>query len=73
MQAAAVEAYGRLGTYVTRGPVTRDPVMWRAVVSDLEEFWAVAEYPEERGWISEADDDYGIFVGTPTGVEEATS
>ena len=47
--------------------------MWRAGVSDLEEFWVVAEYLEERGWISEADDDYGIFVVTPTGVEEATS
>jgi hypothetical protein len=68
LQAAAVEAYGRPGAYVTR-----DPVMWRAGVSDLEEFWAVAEYLEERGWISEADDDCGIVVVTPTGVEEATS
>jgi hypothetical protein len=67
LQAAAVEAYGRPGAYVTR-----DPIMWRAVVSDLEEFWAVANL-EKRGWISEADDDYGIFVVTPTGVEEATS
>lgn len=68
LQAAAVEAYGRPGAYVTR-----DPVMLRSGVSDLEEFWAVAEYLEERGWISEADDDYGIFVVTLAGVEEATS
>jgi len=67
LQGAAVEAYGRPGAYVTR-----DPVMRRARVLDLEEFRAVAEYLEEKGWISEADDDYGIFVVTPTGLEEAT-
>ena len=68
LQAAAVEAYGRPGAYVTR-----DPVMQRANISDLEEFWAIVRYLEERGWIAEADDDYGIFVVTATGIEEATS
>lgn len=68
LQAAAVEAYGRPGAYVTR-----DPVMRRARVSDLEEFWAIARYLDDKGWIAEADDDYGIFVVTPAGVEEAMS
>lgn len=63
-----MEAYGRPGAYVTR-----DPVMRRAGVLDLEEFRVVAEYLEEQGWISEADDDYGIFVVTLAGLEEATS
>ncbi len=63
-----MEAYGRPGAYVTR-----DPVMRRAGVLSLKEFWIVAEYLEEKGWISEADDDYGIFVVTLAGVEEATS
>jgi hypothetical protein len=68
LQAAAVEAYGRPGAYVTR-----DPVMRRARVSDLEEFWAIARYLADKEWIAEADDDYGIFVVTPAGVEEAMS
>jgi hypothetical protein len=67
LQAAAVEAYGRPGAYVTR-----DPVMRRAGISSLEEFWAIAGYLDENGWISEPDDDYGIFVITAAGVEEAT-
>ena len=66
LQAAAVEAYGRPGAYVTR-----DPVMRRAGVADLEEFWAIARYLADKEWIAEADDDYGIFVVTPAGVEEA--
>lgn len=68
LQAAAVEAYGRPGAYVTR-----DPVMRRAGALDLQEFWAVAEYLEGKGWIAEADDDYSIFVVTLAGVEEASS
>ena len=67
LQAAAVEAYGRSGAYVTR-----DSVMRRTGISDLEEFWAVARHLDEQGWIAEADDDYGIFVVTPTGLDEAT-
>ena len=66
LQAAAVEANGRPGAYV---PQT--PVMWRAGVSNPEEFRAIAEYLDERGWIAEADDDYGIFVVTPEGIDEA--
>ncbi len=46
--------------------------MRRANVSDPEEFRALAEYLERRGWIAEADDDYGVFVVTPAGVDEAT-
>ncbi len=67
LQAAAVEAYGRPGAYVSR-----DPVMRRTNITDLEEFWAIAEYLDRRGWIAEADDDYGVFVVTPAGLDEAT-
>lgn len=67
LQAAAVEAFGRPGAYVIQ-----DPVMRRAGVADPEEFRTIAVYLDERGWIAEADDDYGIFVVTSAGVEEAT-
>ena len=50
----------------------QDSVMRRAGVADLEEFRTIAVYLNERGWIAEADDDYGIFVITAAGVEEAT-
>ncbi len=66
LQAAAVEAYGRPGAYVSR-----DPVMRRSNISDLEEFWVIAGYLDKKGWIAEADDDYGIFVVTPAGIDEA--
>jgi hypothetical protein len=65
LPAAAVEAYGRPGVYVTR-----EPVMRRAKVSDLEEFQALAEYLYEEGSIAEADDDYGVFLLTPEGIAE---
>jgi predicted transcriptional regulator len=67
LQAAAVEAYGRTGTYVTM-----TPVMNRANLSDLEEFRSIAEYLERKGWIAEADPEYGIFILTPEGIDEAT-
>jgi hypothetical protein len=67
LQAAAVEAFGRPGAYVTRNPVMR-----RAGVSDLEEFWTIARYLDEKRWIAEADDDYGVFVVTAAGLDEAT-
>jgi hypothetical protein len=67
LQAAAVEAYGRPGAYVSR-----DPVMRRTSITELEEFWAIAEYLDRRGWIAEGDDDYGVFVVTPAGLDEAT-
>ena len=66
LQAAAVEAFGRPGAYVTRGQVMR-----RAAMVDLEVFWAIAEYLEEPGWIAGADTDYGVFVLTPEGLDEA--
>ena len=68
LQAAAVEAYGRPRMYVTR-----DQVMRRANISDLAEFLAIAEYLDRRGWINEADADYGIFVLTSEGIDEATN
>jgi hypothetical protein len=64
VQAAAVEAYGRPGMYVVM-----DQVMSRANISDPEEFHAIAEYLEQRGWIAEADPDYGVFVLTPDGIQ----
>jgi hypothetical protein len=62
-----VEAHGWTGTYVTM-----TPVMNRANISDLEEFRLIAEYLEGKGWIAEADPDYGVFVLTPEGIDEAT-
>jgi hypothetical protein len=66
LQAAAVEAYGRPGMYVLR-----DSIMSRANISDLAEFLLIAEHIERQGWIAEADADYGVFVLTPEGVDEA--
>ena len=60
LQAAAVQAYGRPGTYVTRNHVIK-----RANILDPEEFRMIAEYLDKNGWIAEADGDYGIFVVTP--------
>lgn len=66
LQAAAVEAYGRDRMYVIMGQV-----MSRANLSDPEEFKTIAEYLETKGWIVEADPDYGIFVLTLEGTDEA--
>jgi RIO-like serine/threonine protein kinase len=67
LQAAAVEAHGRPGAYVTR-----DLVMRRANMVDTEHFRTIAKYLEERGWIAEADVDYGVFVVTASGIDKAT-
>src|SRR5215207_3514575 len=67
LQAAAVEAYGRPGAYVTQ-----DSVMQRAHMVDTEHFRTIAKYLEERGWIAEADADYGVFVVTTSGIAEVT-
>ena len=40
-------------------------------MSDTEEFRAIAEHLQAREWIAEADDDYGIFVLTTEGLDEA--
>ena len=66
LQAAAVEANGRLGAYVTR-----EGVMQRANLVDAEHFKAIAQYLEQRGWIAEADAEYGVFVVTASGIAEA--
>ena len=66
LQAAAVEAYGLPEAYVSR-----DAVMQRVNISDPEEFRAIAEYLEGRGWIAEADVDYTVFVVTSEGIDEA--
>ena len=68
LQAAAVEAYGRPGMYVLR-----EPVMQRVNISDVAEFLMIAQYLDQRGWIAEADADYGAFVLTPEGIDEATN
>ena len=67
LQAAAVEAHGRPRAYVTQ-----DRVMQRANMADTEHFRTIAKYLEERGWIAEADADYGVFVVTTSGIAEAT-
>jgi hypothetical protein len=66
LKAAAVEAFGRPGAYVTR-----DLVMRRVNMVDSEHFILMAKYLEKRGWIAEADADYGVFVVTPEGIDEA--
>ena len=66
LQAAAVEAFGRPGAYVTR-----DLVMRRAGMTDSGTFVRIAEFLERRGWIAEAAADYGVFVLTPEGLDEA--
>ena len=66
LQAAAVEADGRPGAYVTQ-----DRVMQRASILDAEHFRTIAEYLEQREWVAEADADYGVFVVTASGIAEA--
>src|SRR3954453_18166620 len=66
LQAAAVEAHERPGVYVLV-----DKEMQRANGSDADEFRAIGRYLQAQGWIAEADDDYGIFVLTVEGVDEA--
>ena len=66
LQAPAVAAYGKPGVYVAR-----DKVMGRASIADAEEFRAIAEHLQAQGWIAQADDDYGIFVLTADGIDEA--
>ncbi len=66
LQAAAVETYGRPGMYVVM-----EQVMKRAGISDPEEYRAIAAFLEESGCIAEADPDYGVFVLTPEGIDEA--
>ena len=68
LQAAAVEAYGRPGAYVTRNHVIK-----RANILDPEEFRMIAEYLDKNGWIAEADADYGIFVVTPEDIDQAAN
>jgi hypothetical protein len=46
--------------------------MRRANMADTEHFRAIAKYLEQRGWIAEADVDYGVFIVTPSGIDEAT-
>ena len=66
LQAAAVETHGRAGAYVTQ-----DRVMQRANMVDTEHFRTIAKYLEERGWIAQADADYGVFIVTASGIAEA--
>jgi hypothetical protein len=66
LQAAAVEAFGRPGVYVTR-----ESVMGRVGMADLLLFVRIAQYLEREGWIDEVDADYGMFTVTVEGLEEA--
>ena len=66
LQAAAVEANGRAGAYVTQ-----QGVMQRANMLDVEHFRTIARYLEEQGWIADADTEYGLFVVTASGISEA--
>ena len=66
LQAAAVEANGMPGAYVTQ-----EGVMQRANMVDAEHFRTIARYLQEQGWIDDADADYGVFMVTGTGIAEA--
>ena len=66
LRAAAVEANGIPGAYVTQ-----EGVMQRANMVDVEHFRTIARYLEEQGWIADADAEYGVFVVTATGIAEA--
>ena len=65
LRAAVVEARGEPGVYVSR-----DHVMRRANIPDLEEFLGIAEHLEGRGFVAEGGDDYGSFVVTLEGIAE---
>jgi hypothetical protein len=67
LQAAAVEANGIPGAYVTQ-----EGVMQRANIVDAEHFRTIARYLEEQGWIAQADAEYGVLVVTASGIAEAT-
>ena len=45
--------------------------MQRANMVDAEDFRTIARYLEEHGWIADADAEYGVFVVTASGIEEA--
>ena len=65
LQAAAVEANGRAGAYVTQ-----EGVMQRANMVDAQHFRTIARYLEKQGWIADADADYGVFRVTASGIAE---
>jgi len=66
LQAAAVEANGRPGAYVTQ-----EGVMQRANMVDAEHYSTIARYLEEQGWIADADSEYSFFVVPAPGIAEA--
>jgi hypothetical protein len=66
LQAAAVEANGIPGAYVTQ-----EGVMPRANMVDAEHFRTIARYLEEQGWIADAEADYGVFMVTGAGIDKA--
>jgi hypothetical protein len=66
LQAAAVEAFGRPGVYVTR-----ERIMGRAAMVDLSLFLRIVEYLAAQEWIAEAGADYGMFTVTVEGLNEA--
>jgi hypothetical protein len=66
LQAAAVEANGIPGAYVTQ-----ERVMQRANIVDAEHFRTIARYLEEQGWIADADAEYGVFMVPASGIAEA--
>ena len=66
LQAAAVEANGRPGAYVTQ-----KGVMQRANMVDAKHFTTIARYLQEQGWIEDADAEYSFFVVSASGIAEA--
>jgi hypothetical protein len=47
--------------------------MSRVNISDRAQFLIIAQHLDRKGWIAEADADYGVFVLTSEGIDEAMS
>ena len=66
LQAAAVEANGIPGAYVTQ-----EGMMQRANMVDAEHFRTIARYLEEQGWIADSEDAVVGFMVTGAGIDKA--
>ncbi len=51
--------------------MTREGVMQRANMVDVEHFRTILRYLEQQGWIEDADAEYGVFVVSASGIAEA--
>lgn len=63
LQAAVADARGEPGVHVSRARV-----MEQADISELQEFWRIAEYLAGQGFIAQGVNDYDLFTVTLAGV-----